>query len=86
MILLTHTAGCDWLEEESDWFLTNNKQQVVVAELRADAEVFVWKVSAGHVDGEQRGGLLPDGELLAGQVSAAGPCCDDDLVSVEATA
>lgn len=49
-------------------------------------EVFVRIVSAGHVDRKQHSAFLPEGQLLAGHVPAAGPLCDVDLVSVEATA
>ncbi len=48
--------------------------------------VSVWIISAGQVDRKQKVGFLPDGELLAGQVSAAGPFRNVDLTSVEVTA
>lgn len=69
-----------------DWFLTDYKQQVEVAGLRVDVEPSVWVVSAGEVDPEQQDRLFPDGELPACQVSAAGPLCHVDLISVEVTA
>lgn len=47
--------------------------------------VTVWIVFAGQLDRKQQAGFLPDGELLVGQVSAAGPLCDAALTSVKVT-
>ena len=65
--------------------LTNYKHRQVVAVLRADVAANVRVIRARHVERKQQGGLLPDGQLLAGYIPAAGALSELILTFVENT-